>query len=68
VISSCLMPTKKTSKPGQNVNDYVVGDRIKVNMHRGRIVEAVVRAVVDYTDGKRQQVDVGKDEAALSSS
>jgi hypothetical protein len=59
------MPSKKTSKSEPNVNDYAVGDRIKVNMDRGRIVEAVVKAVVDYTDGKRLQVDFGKDETAL---
>jgi hypothetical protein len=38
------MPTKKTPKPDPNVNDYAVGDHIKVNMHRGRIVEAVIKA------------------------
>jgi hypothetical protein len=57
---------KETSeKVNDNLREFNVGDRIKVNMHRGRIVEAVVKAVVDYADGKRLQVDVGKDETAL---
>ena len=45
--------------------DYAVGDRVKVNLHTGRIVEATVKAVIERTDGKRLQVDFGKDETAL---
>ncbi len=45
--------------------DYAVGDRVKVNLHTGRIVEATIKAVIENTDGKRLQVDFGKDETAL---
>ena len=34
-------------------------------MHRGRIVDGTVRAVVNHTDGPRLQVDFGNDETAL---
>ena len=63
MISSCAMPNKK--KPPNSEPTYGVGDRIKVNMHRGRIVDATIKAVVDTTDGQRLQVDFGKDETAL---
>jgi hypothetical protein len=45
--------------------DYAVGDRVKVNLHTGRIVDATIKAVIERTDGKRLQVDLGKDETAL---
>jgi hypothetical protein len=63
MISSCAMPSKKKA-PEKDVS-YAVGDRVKVNMHRGRIVDATVKAVIERTDGKRLQVDFGKDETAL---
>jgi hypothetical protein len=55
----------KNDKTERNINDFVVGDRVKVNMHRGRIVDATIKAIIDRTDGKRLQVDFGKDETAL---
>ena len=63
MVSSCAMPSNKKKKPAEQ--DYAVGDRVKVNLHTGRIVDATVRAVIDHTDGKRLQVDFGKDETAL---
>ena len=36
-----------------------------VTMHRGRIVDETVKAVVNHTDGPRLQVDFGNDETAL---
>ena len=43
---------------------YKVGDQLEVKLSGGRIVEAVVKAVVDTTDGIRFQVSFG-DETAL---
>jgi hypothetical protein len=43
---------------------YKVGDHLEVKLSGGRIVEAVVKAVVDTTDGLRLQVSFG-DETAL---
>ena len=44
---------------------YKVGDRVKVSLQNGLLVDATVRAVVDKPDGVRLQVDYGKDETAL---
>jgi hypothetical protein len=45
---------------------YKVGDKICVNMHSGKIVDAEIKAVHDeYTDGPRYQVDFDKDKTAL---
>jgi hypothetical protein len=55
----------KNDKTERNINDFAVGDHIKVNMHRGRIVDGTVKAVVNHTDGPRLQVDFGNDETAL---
>ena len=60
------MATKKRSdQPNERVNVFAVADRIRVNLHTGRIVEATIKAVINRTDGPRLQVDFGKDEAAL---
>jgi hypothetical protein len=44
---------------------FKVGDRVTVNLHTGRLVDATVKAVISQTDGVRLQVDYGKDETAL---
>jgi hypothetical protein len=44
---------------------FTIGDRIRVNLHTGRIVEATIKAVVNRTDGPGLRVDFGKDETAL---
>jgi hypothetical protein len=40
---------------------HKVGDKIRVSMHGGKIVEAVIKAVIDNTDGLHYQIDFGKD-------
>jgi tartrate dehydratase beta subunit/fumarate hydratase class I family protein len=52
-------------KADENLSEFKVGDRVKLNLHTGRIVDATVKAVIERTDGKRLQVDFGKDETAL---
>ena len=66
MIDSAAMPSnkKKASHPEQE-SSYAVGDRVKVNLHTGRIVAATVKAVIERTGGKRLQVDFEKDETAL---
>jgi len=51
--------------PKQPERQYKVGDRVQITLHTGRIVDGTVRAVIERTDGKRLQVDYGKDETAL---
>ena len=43
-------------------------ERVKpvlVNLHRGRIEEATITAIIEHTSGKKLQVDFGKDVTAL---
>ncbi len=42
-----------------------IGDKIKVNMHAGKIVDATIKAVIDSTDGVKYHVDFGHDQTAL---
>ena len=65
MLSSCAMPSKKKAPHSEQESSYAVGDHVKVNLHTGRIVDATVKAVIEHTDGKRLQVDFGKDETAL---
>jgi transcription antitermination factor NusG len=45
---------------------FMVGDKIRVNLHHGKIEDAVVKAVVNERDGVKLQVDVvGLDVTAL---
>ena len=41
------MPAKEPKR------EYKVGDKIRVNLHHGKIEDAVVRAVIQDTDGRR---------------
>jgi hypothetical protein len=42
-----------------------VGDKVKVNMHAGKFVDATIKAIIDSTDGVKYQVDFGLDQTAL---
>jgi hypothetical protein len=44
---------------------FEVGEHIRVNLHTGRIEEAVIKAIVEHTDGLRLQVDFGHEQTAL---
>jgi transcription antitermination factor NusG len=57
---------KKTSeKADDNLSEFKVGDRVKVDMHRGRIVEAEIKAVVEKTHSVRLQVSFGNETALI---
>ena len=56
------MPAPK--KPDDR--QFKVGNKVRVNLHHGKIEDAVVRAVIEHTDGTKLQVDVvGLDLTAL---
>ena len=56
------MPAPK--KPDDR--NFKVGDKIRVNLHHGKIEDAVVRAVIQDDDGTKLQVEVvGLDLTAL---
>jgi hypothetical protein len=46
---------------------YKVGDHIRVSMHGGKIVDSVIKAVLDTTDCLKYQIDFGKDQTATIS-
>jgi hypothetical protein len=53
-------------KPKQPDRQFQVGDKIRVNLHHGKIEDAVVRVVIQDDDGIKLQVDVvGLDLTAL---
>ena len=49
------MPAPK--KPDDR--QFKVGDKVRVNLHQGKIEDAVIRAVIQQPDGIKLQVDVG---------
>jgi transcription antitermination factor NusG len=54
------MPKKEPS------HQFRVGDKIRVNLHHGKIEDAVVKAIMEEGDGVKLQVDVvGLDVTAL---
>jgi len=62
-VHSHAMPSQP-KKPDDR--QFKVGDKIRVNLHHGKIEDAVVRAVIQDDDGIKLQVDVvGLDLAAL---
>ena len=69
---SCQMPPHQrtffrvpaSKKPDER--EFKVGDKVRVNLHHGKIEDAVVKAVVQDDDGTKLQVDVvGLDLTAL---
>jgi hypothetical protein len=50
------LATPAPKKPDDR--QFKVGDEIRVNLHHGKIEDAVVRAVVEHTEGTKLQVDV----------
>ena len=65
MIDCGAMPAKKKVSHSEQAASYAVGDGLKVNLHTGRIVVATIKAIIERTDGKRLQVDFGKNETAL---
>ena len=49
----------------KNDKSVAVGDRVKVNLHHGRLEEGIVKAIITHTDGLRYQIDLGGDRTAL---
>lgn len=53
------------NKPNPAPRQFKVSDKIKINMHGGKIVDAMIRAIVESNDGVKYQVDSGFDQTAL---
>jgi hypothetical protein len=52
---------KKPNPPRQ----CKVGDRVRVSIHGGKVVEAVIKAVIDRRDALHFQIDFGNQQTAL---
>ena len=63
-VFDTFSPVPAAKKPDDR--HFKVGDKIRVNLHHGKIEDAVVKAVVQDDDGIKLQVDVvGLDLTAL---
>jgi transcription antitermination factor NusG len=51
--------------PKKPERQFHVGQKIRINLHAGRIEEATVKDIVEHTDGLRLQVDFGHEQTAL---
>jgi hypothetical protein len=47
------MGKKTPEKADENLSEFKVGDRVKVNLHTGRIVDATVKAVANSLNYSR---------------
>ena len=45
--------------------EFHVGDKIRVNLHHGKIEDAVVRAVIQRGSEIKLQIDFGNEQTAL---
>jgi hypothetical protein len=52
-------------KKKEERRQFKVGDRIRVSLPPGRIVDATIRAVIPSTEGIKLQIDWGHDQTAL---
>ena len=57
--------SSRASQKKPDGRQFQVGERILVNLHRGRIEEATTTAIIERTRGKKLQVDFGQDMTAL---
>jgi molybdopterin-binding protein len=57
----CATP-KKNKEPRKQ---FTVGDQVKVKLHTGEVVDAIVRVVLEEVSDIKLQVDYGHDETAL---
>jgi len=55
----------KEPNPDKPEREFHVGDKVKVNLHTGKIEEATVKAVIENEKGLHLQVDFGHEQTAL---
>jgi hypothetical protein len=47
------------------MNDFKVGQHVKVKLSGGRLVDAEIKAISETTEGKRLQVSFGEETARI---
>ncbi len=60
-----LRSGRSDEKPNPAPRHLEVGDKIRVSMHGGKIIDAVIEAIIDKTDGLHYLVDFGNEPTAL---
>jgi hypothetical protein len=63
LVKGTVLRVPALKKPDER--QFKIGDRVTVSLSAGRIVDGVVKAVINRVDGVRLQVDYGEDETAL---
>ena len=53
------MPSKRPER------EFRGGEKVRVNLHAGKIVDATIRVIIPQTDELRLQVDFGFEQSAL---
>jgi hypothetical protein len=59
------MKARGSASPKGSIGDYNVGDRIKVRLTGGRLVDAEIKAIIETSEGKRRQVSFGEETARI---
>lgn len=59
------MPKKKSEKPAKAEKPFAVGDVVLVKLSGGKLVEGVVKAIQENSDGQRLQVSFDQRTALL---
>jgi hypothetical protein len=59
------MKARRNASPEAHTSEYKVGDRIKVRLTGGRLVDAEIKAIVETSEGKRLQVSFGEETARI---
>ena len=56
------MPHRKKTK--LNLEALTIGDRVLINLHHGRMEQAIIKTITPIAGGAKYQVDFGHDETA----
>jgi hypothetical protein len=56
---------KKKDKADQDINEFKIGDHVKINLHSGRIVDGTVKAIISRSHGSSLQVAFGSETALV---
>ena len=59
------MKSRRNASPEARMSDYKVGDRVKIKLTGGRLVDAEIKAIIETADGKRLQVSFGEERARI---
>jgi len=59
------MKPRRRASPEARMSDYKAGDRVKIQLTGGRLVDAEIKAIIETTQGKRLQVSFGEETARI---